>query len=804
MTFEVFFKKATGSAPYPYQTRIATEGQHLPSLVSVPTGLGKTAASILGWLWRRRFADDETQRATPRRLVYCLPMRVLVEQTRDCAVQWMDKLGLLANDAPKTHPAGQVGVHVLMGGDLEIDWDHWPDRDQILIGTQDMLLSRALNRGYAMSRFRWPVQFGLLNNDCQWIMDEVQLMGNGLATTAQLQAFRRKLGTVNAVLSTWMSATMREDWLRTVDFDHTDDAPGKQEIDERDRSHPILKPRFEAIKRLNKADFVVSDDGKPEARLARDIHKPGTRTLVIVNTVKRSMAVHSALEKLKPDANLILLHSRFRPADRKIQIERLIAEPAGAGTIAVCTQVVEAGVDVSARMLITDLAPWSSLVQRFGRCNRNGEFNETQNAEVVWIEPEDLQDEKKLNPAPYTAAELRDSAARVSVLLEAGSKALPSVESAMAYTHVPRRKDLVDLFDTTPDLAGADIDISRFIRETDDHDVQVFWRDIPENEEPGSDEKGPARAELCSVPIGELRKWLEKPGRAAWRWDHLDRLWQRVKPNALYPGLVLMLRSSDGGYSPDKGWNGTVAPTMPLMAIAARYNESEEEDKTVENREWATVAEHTDQVVSAASALFEESGEVLAPWKQDFLDAARWHDAGKAHLVFQAAMPEGAPRACVLWAKSLPKMKRYGRRGVRHELASALSMLANGKSNLAAYLAAAHHGKVRLSIRSLPHEKPPPDDIERRFARGIWDGETLPTVAVGGGVNVPETILKLTYMELGEDDTTGPSWLARMLALRDSPELGPFRLAFLEAILRIADWRASGGPVTNTGEEVGQ
>jgi hypothetical protein len=43
-------------------------------------GLGKTAAAILAWLWRRRFATEQVRAQTPRRLVYCLPMRVLVEQ----------------------------------------------------------------------------------------------------------------------------------------------------------------------------------------------------------------------------------------------------------------------------------------------------------------------------------------------------------------------------------------------------------------------------------------------------------------------------------------------------------------------------------------------------------------------------------------------------------------------------------------------------------------------------------------------------------------------------------------------------
>lgn len=45
------------------------------------------------------------------------------------------------------------------------DWDAYPERDAILIGTQDMLLSRALNRGYGNSRYRWPMQFSLLHID---------------------------------------------------------------------------------------------------------------------------------------------------------------------------------------------------------------------------------------------------------------------------------------------------------------------------------------------------------------------------------------------------------------------------------------------------------------------------------------------------------------------------------------------------------------------------------------------------------------------------------------------------------------
>lgn len=82
MNYNEMFKRATGNEPYPYQAGLAT-GTELPQLLDVPTGCGKTAAVVLAWLLRRRFAGEEVRKKTPRRLVYCLPMRVLVEQIQN-------------------------------------------------------------------------------------------------------------------------------------------------------------------------------------------------------------------------------------------------------------------------------------------------------------------------------------------------------------------------------------------------------------------------------------------------------------------------------------------------------------------------------------------------------------------------------------------------------------------------------------------------------------------------------------------------------------------------------------------------
>lgn len=65
--FPAFFQAAIGPdrSPYDYQLRLAS----LPCesrLINIPTGLGKTAAVILAWLWNRVHKADP---AWPRRLV---------------------------------------------------------------------------------------------------------------------------------------------------------------------------------------------------------------------------------------------------------------------------------------------------------------------------------------------------------------------------------------------------------------------------------------------------------------------------------------------------------------------------------------------------------------------------------------------------------------------------------------------------------------------------------------------------------------------------------------------------------------
>jgi len=177
MSYDDYFSHAFGKdadkgfGPFDYQRRLAEKPW--PDLLDVPTGMGKTAAVVLAWLWKRGWRigkrEVHADRETPRRLVYCLPMRVLVEQTQRNICDWLQRLSLRGPPGD-----GKVSVHLLMGGAEDLKtWSEYPDEDMILIGTQDMLLSRALMRGYGMSRYQWPVHFAWLHNDALWMFDEV-------------------------------------------------------------------------------------------------------------------------------------------------------------------------------------------------------------------------------------------------------------------------------------------------------------------------------------------------------------------------------------------------------------------------------------------------------------------------------------------------------------------------------------------------------------------------------------------------------------------------------------------------------
>jgi CRISPR-associated endonuclease/helicase Cas3 len=836
--YATFFKHVFGDKslwPFDYQRRLADNLDKV-SLINVPTGAGKTKAILAAWLWMRLTQPD----SVGRRLVYCLPMRTLVEQTLEVANESIKALRSTAPSLFDTDP-NRFKPFVLMGGQVDDEWELYPEREHILIGTQDMLISRALNRGFGMSRFKWPVHFGLLNNDCLWVYDEVQLMNDGLATTAQLEAFRRRYGTIGKCQSIWMSATLDRDWLNHHDFASSSKDLIQIELSPNDLDSTILKRRYHAHKSLHRAPAACR---YPQglADFVKSAHQPGTQTLIVVNTVKRAREVFDQVlntygangpgkKRAKESEDLVipsgdipkivLIHSRFRISERE-EWKTLLSQPIdedGAGRIIVATQVIEAGVDLSSRLLITDIAPFSSLVQRFGRCNRQGEYD---TASIHWVdrpltettaklgEKADLEeDEWQKIAAPYDAAAVKESISILNTLESASLQHLSTITHRSEYQpeYLLRSRDLIDLFDTTPDLSGYDIDISRFVRGGNDNDLSVAWRNF-QNEKPDRTTQPPDRTEICAVPVYEMKEFLKGTGRDAWMWDALGGEWRKVSREYVFPGMTLIVDSAKGGYDNQRGWDLKSTKVVEVAEGITGNNESYDDDPLSWVKYNQTLSAHSMEARKAAARIIESINlSALDVYRNAILEATQHHDWGKVHPIFQATLHGQSDESHSeerTFSPHLAKSKstqRHRRRRFRHELASALALLQSGADDLVIYLAACHHGKVRLSIRALPDETRP-SQTDLRFARGIWDLDVLPETDLGGDLIKPSLILDLEPMMMGSSDGASPSWLERMLQLRNN--IGVFRLAYLECIIRAADVQASRQPLDILDDQVNE
>ena len=152
-------------------------------------------------------------------------------------------------------------------------------------------------------------------------------------------------------------------------------------------------------------------DVKDALAQAKDAYLSGLRVLWVLNTVARCQRAAQALQG-QINEEVLVYHSRFRLNDRqRIHAATVKAfQQIGMASIAVTTQVCEMSLDLDADVLLTEVAPVSSLVQRFGRANRHLARGKDFRARLLTYQPE--------NALPYPREEIQ---AATSFLRELGT-----------------------------------------------------------------------------------------------------------------------------------------------------------------------------------------------------------------------------------------------------------------------------------------------------------------------------------------------------------------------------------------------
>lgn len=365
-TINDFFVSLTENNLYHFQQRVTDKlliGVNL--FLCAPTGAGKTWAALLPFLWAKKqnidFAD---------RLIYVLPLRTLATTLyADTVKQCRGVFTVKTKPDERSGEKDEIVITIQTGEQKD---DPFFEGD-IIFTTVDQCLSSYLNMPVSLP----PSHLGNINAGALLgsliVFDEFHLlepdksMGTAIEMLHRLKDFSQFL-IMTATLSGKCMNLLKEilgGEIIKLSADEVVKLP----------SHKEKKRTYHWISRPMSVDDILN-------------HHNGKRTIVIINTVNRAQNIFPALctRSNGTETTILLLHSRFYPEHRK-ETENKLKEFFGkdaskTNVILVTTQVVEAGMDISADNLHTELAPFNSIVQRGGRCAR---YEGIRGIGTVWI-----------------------------------------------------------------------------------------------------------------------------------------------------------------------------------------------------------------------------------------------------------------------------------------------------------------------------------------------------------------------------------------------------------------------------------
>ena len=417
--------------PFRWQMRLLDHfmAGDLPSVVDIPTGLGKTAVMAL-WLMARVAGAK-----VPRRLVYVVDRRAVVDQATRFAQRFRDNM---TSTLAASLGLGEQGLPIstLRGGFADNrEWLEDPSKPAIVVGTVDMVGSRLLFEGYGVSRGMRPYYAGFLGADTLVVLDEAHLCPPFEALLQDIAAHRDcKFGPTGSEASLEntlppfrlmsLSATGRTP--PTVSTSKSSEAVFR--IQEQDLDEPLVGQRVSACKRLNLVEVedpktlpgklaqcaMALGYGNPPTCAPADLG-PGkedpsvasrlpSRVLVYCNSRKDAVEVKTAIDKdvkvriknnpgVAPGISELLVGER-RNHERG-QLESWLEQHGFLGghirarraVFLVATSAGEVGVDLDADHMVCDLVAYERMVQRLGRVNRRGGVGRDAQIEVVAVPP---------------------------------------------------------------------------------------------------------------------------------------------------------------------------------------------------------------------------------------------------------------------------------------------------------------------------------------------------------------------------------------------------------------------------------
>ncbi|MGL5808384.1 MAG: type I-G CRISPR-associated helicase/endonuclease Cas3g [Nocardioides sp.] len=564
--FADFYHEVHAHQPFPWQRDLVQQvvARHSwPSVVNVPTGLGKTAMIDIAVFLAALDADAiPDARVGRRRIFFVVDRRIVVDQAEAHARKVAHALGSAAEGGVVAEVAARLRVLgaadtdplpvVKMRGGATWDaaWLPRPDLPGIVTGTVDQVGSRLLFRGYGVSRRRWPIDAALVGTDSLILVDEAHLataltttLDSALSCDAPTEPF-----TLPPPVVVQLSATVSvptSGWAAGFDVDaHLADPEAARRLRATKtlRVETVAKPA--AVKTIASLALAATDTATNSATSTG-----AARVLVVCNTIDRARAVHGELaRKLPQGCHLSLLFGRSREFDRErvVQdvLERFRADRDAQGSapaVLVATQTVEVGIDIDATDLVTESSSWDALVQRIGRVNRRGV---RERASCVVVHDQDPKNpvygEVRDRTVGFLRALLDESEGSLDISPLALRRIARAEKQAESLVRAPTAVPLLlpahlDAWARTAPAPSNDAPLDAYLHGIDSGvaAVTLTWRDglwdahgeeLSETEAALSVDALPIRMEeAVEVPVGAVRRWLShEKAQPLGEWDDED------------------------------------------------------------------------------------------------------------------------------------------------------------------------------------------------------------------------------------------------------------------------------------------